>query len=366
MARDVFISYSKHNQAIADAVCHHLEAAGVRCWIAPRDIPPGGAWASWIIEAIRQSRILVVVFSSHANASRQVMREVERAVHYGVAILPFRVEDVTPQGDLEYYLSAVHWLDAMSPPLERHIESLVIHVRGELAAQQAASEGAAERNPAVERGNADRMASTSAIRPPRPLTMASISRFWKSLDQPRVGAMALLALMPLSADFVLHLHVAPPWPDRLAVDFVTGLANVLAFSLIWFLVGTSKASRLRWMLIWATVATCLLFVVFLILRAAFVWDTTSAHYQEVGGFILNKNARRLQAADPSQTIKEMFHGYEYDPTNIWEPWTLVVARVSLLIAWFGFSTTMAVVVSLLLKLVRTMEQEAQQAPTAAP
>ncbi|HEV3164493.1 MAG TPA: ATP-binding cassette domain-containing protein [Isosphaeraceae bacterium] len=156
-ARDVFISYSKHNRAIADEICHHLEAAGVRCWIAPRDIPPGGVWASWIIEAIRQSRVLLVVFSSHANASRQVMREVERAAHYGVAILPFRVEDVTPQGEMEYYLSALHWLDAMSPPLERHIEALVIHIRGELAAQQSASEGAAERIP---------MASHEARKPP--------------------------------------------------------------------------------------------------------------------------------------------------------------------------------------------------------
>jgi hypothetical protein len=36
---DVFVSHSNHNKLDADAVCGKLEAAGVRCWIAPRDIP---------------------------------------------------------------------------------------------------------------------------------------------------------------------------------------------------------------------------------------------------------------------------------------------------------------------------------------
>ncbi|GJQ30210.1 MAG: hypothetical protein HBSAPP03_20940 [Phycisphaerae bacterium] len=129
MPHDVFISYSSHDKAHADAVCAGLEAAGVRCWIAPRDIPAGRTYAGEIVASIKAARVMVVIFSSHSNASANVMREVERAINAGVAILPFRIEDVKPTNDMEYFLSVPHWLDALTPPLESHIERLRGQVR---------------------------------------------------------------------------------------------------------------------------------------------------------------------------------------------------------------------------------------------
>lgn len=129
MAHDVFISYASENRAIANAVCALLERRGLRCWIAPRDILPGMNYAEALIEAIGAARVLVLVFSSHANQSPQVMREVERAVSRGMPIVPFRIEDVPPSKAMEYYISAPHWLDAITPPVERHIERLADTVR---------------------------------------------------------------------------------------------------------------------------------------------------------------------------------------------------------------------------------------------
>jgi len=40
MAHDVFISYSSKDKTVANAVCATVENRKVRCWIAPRDIPP--------------------------------------------------------------------------------------------------------------------------------------------------------------------------------------------------------------------------------------------------------------------------------------------------------------------------------------
>ena len=37
MSFDVFISYASKDKVIADAVCTRLEAAGIRCWVAPRE-----------------------------------------------------------------------------------------------------------------------------------------------------------------------------------------------------------------------------------------------------------------------------------------------------------------------------------------
>ncbi|MGD0355565.1 MAG: TIR domain-containing protein [Dehalococcoidia bacterium] len=124
MAHDVFISYSSKDKAVADAVCASLEARKIRCWIAPRDVLPGEEYAEALIESLNQSRLMVLVFSANSNESPQVIREVERAVNKGIPIIPFRIEDVIPSKSMEYFVSSSHWLDAMTPPLEKHLERL--------------------------------------------------------------------------------------------------------------------------------------------------------------------------------------------------------------------------------------------------
>ncbi len=124
MAHDAFISYSSHDKVVADAACALLESRGIRCWIAPRDVTPGMDWGSEIIDAINGARVMVLVYSASANESGQIRREVERGVHKGIPIVPFRIEDVPMSKSLEYFISAQHWLDALTPPLEQHLDYL--------------------------------------------------------------------------------------------------------------------------------------------------------------------------------------------------------------------------------------------------
>ena len=124
MAFDVFVSHSSKDKLTADAVCAVLENRGIRCWIAPRDIQPGADWGESILEGIRACRVMVLVFSRNANESVQIKREVERAVHNGKPIIPLRIEDILPTGTLEFSISTAHWLDAFSPPMERHLNYL--------------------------------------------------------------------------------------------------------------------------------------------------------------------------------------------------------------------------------------------------
>lgn len=128
-AHDVFVSYSTHDKPVADAIVSRLEQAGIRCWVAPRDIIPGRVWGEAILHAIEATRLMVVVMSGAANGSRQVVREVERAVANDVVVIPFRIESVEPTGAMAYFLASEHWLDAMTPPLESHIAQLVVVVQ---------------------------------------------------------------------------------------------------------------------------------------------------------------------------------------------------------------------------------------------
>jgi hypothetical protein len=125
MAHDVFISYAAEDKPTADAVCAALEARGIGCWVAPRDVLPGKNYAEEIIRAIRQSRVMVLILSAHSNHSAPVAREVERAADSEIDILTFRTEPVAPSPRLEFFISATHWLDALGPPLEAHLNRLL-------------------------------------------------------------------------------------------------------------------------------------------------------------------------------------------------------------------------------------------------
>lgn len=128
MNHDVFISYSSEDKRTADMTCAALEARGLRCWIAPRDIVPGAAWGPSIVDGIAAAKAFVLLLSANANSSDEIPREVERAANAGLRIIPVRIEDVRPAKKLEYFLSETQWLDATTPPLERHLAYLAENV----------------------------------------------------------------------------------------------------------------------------------------------------------------------------------------------------------------------------------------------
>src|ERR1700686_1349037 len=124
MACDAFISHSEKDKTIADAMCAALEANGIRCWTAPRDILPGLDWGEAIIDAIHETSLMILIISSNANNSYQIKREIERAASIGKIIIPFRIEDVPLSKSLEYFVSSSHWLEALTLPLEKYFQQL--------------------------------------------------------------------------------------------------------------------------------------------------------------------------------------------------------------------------------------------------
>jgi TolB-like protein len=130
---DIFISYSSIDKGPAETICGILEQNGISCWIAPRNITPGLDFAEAIIDGIKSSKIFILVHSANSNNSKQVIREVDRAVHAGLKVINLRLQDIPLSKQLEYYLSSVHWLDAIKPPLEEHVKKLSAEVKALLS-----------------------------------------------------------------------------------------------------------------------------------------------------------------------------------------------------------------------------------------
>lgn len=128
-APSVFISYFHEDFAVAETICGVLEAQGIACWIAPRDIVPGADYAPSITAAIEAAKVLVFVWSKRTEVSGHVKIELERATSAPIPIIPFRIDDVQPTNAIAYYVASRQWLNAHDPPLDKHFDKLVQAVR---------------------------------------------------------------------------------------------------------------------------------------------------------------------------------------------------------------------------------------------
>src|SRR5205814_2613399 len=129
MPRDVFISHSAQDKKVSETICADLEQSCIRCWIAPRDVRPGRSFPGEITRAIQQSKVMLLIFSRHSNSSEQVLREVQLGVDSHLPIVRLRIEDIPLSDDLRYYLSTPHWLDALSPPVSKHIPAVASAIK---------------------------------------------------------------------------------------------------------------------------------------------------------------------------------------------------------------------------------------------
>lgn len=151
MPHDVFVSHSTKDKEVADRVCEAMEAEGIPCWIAPRDILPGKLWAEAIIDAIDESKVMVLVLSSHANESGHIKREIERADNSKTALIPLFIEKITPSKYLDYFIKNTQWLDASTPPLEPHLHKLAQTIKTLTASGNIASTAPAPGDTFTER-----------------------------------------------------------------------------------------------------------------------------------------------------------------------------------------------------------------------
>jgi hypothetical protein len=129
-SRPVFISYATADRKEALAVCKAIERRGARCWIATRDVEPGGNYQEAIVRAIRDARAMVLVFSDAANNSDEIKKELSLASRHQVPIMALRIEDVEPSDAFAYELSTRQWIDAFAG-WDRSIDSLARRI-GEL------------------------------------------------------------------------------------------------------------------------------------------------------------------------------------------------------------------------------------------
>jgi TolB-like protein/thioredoxin-like negative regulator of GroEL len=149
--RRVFISYASTDASLAQQVCASLEATGIVCWIAPRDVMPGALYADAIVEAIDESSVLVLILSKDAVASAHVGRELERAASKRHAIIALRTDSAPLTRAFEYFLNQSQWIEIGNGGMEAAIAQLDAAVARHLSSGSAAAQTNAPKHRATPR-----------------------------------------------------------------------------------------------------------------------------------------------------------------------------------------------------------------------
>jgi rhodanese-related sulfurtransferase len=217
MGHDVFLSYSSLDKLAADAVCHGLEAKGIRCWIAPRDQVAGQPYGEQITAAIQSAQVMVLIFSDNVNKSHAVHNEVDLAAAANVTIVPFRLAGVDFNPELQFYLGRVHWLDAFPHPVDAYIDDLAETVQRNLVHRAPA--GASPVAPAAPAEAPPAMAAQPPAAVPLPPRLAG--------NRPLIFSLAgagLLVILVIAG--VLFLH--PRGPQAASSSASAALADSTA------------------------------------------------------------------------------------------------------------------------------------------
>lgn len=107
----VFISYSTKNQEIANKINSTLKNSGFKTWFAQESVLAGQSYAKDIVNAIRSSSCLLLLYSTDSDSSVHVQKELDLALKYQKKIYPLRVENIEPKEAMEYFLSGSQYID---------------------------------------------------------------------------------------------------------------------------------------------------------------------------------------------------------------------------------------------------------------
>ena len=141
MAADIFVSFASKDVRVAMTLCGALENRGFTCWISARDIEPGANFQSAIVRALRQAKIMLLVFTANSNTSEEMTKELALASQNKMIVIPLRVEDVTPNDAFAYEFATRQWIDVFAD-WEAAIEQLSRRI-GQALLDRSVGKGAA-------------------------------------------------------------------------------------------------------------------------------------------------------------------------------------------------------------------------------
>jgi tetratricopeptide (TPR) repeat protein len=90
-------------------------------------VGPGENFQGEIARAIRDSGLMILIFSANANRSAEINKEIALAGQNRLVVIPVRIEDVVPSEELSYEFATRQWIDLFDN-WERSIQQLLAQI----------------------------------------------------------------------------------------------------------------------------------------------------------------------------------------------------------------------------------------------
>lgn len=108
----VYICYVPEDNEIAEETCAVLESHGIPCWIAPRDCVSMHNMEFQKSEGIKKCDRMVLIFSSHATMSSEIIEMVAIALSSGLDIIFYCTDNLEIPKELSFLVGSPKMIDA--------------------------------------------------------------------------------------------------------------------------------------------------------------------------------------------------------------------------------------------------------------
>jgi serine/threonine-protein kinase len=125
MSAEIFISYARADRDRVLPLVERLREAGVSYWLDEGNIQGATLWGKEIVEAIRNSKALVLIATESSFKSNNVAKEVAIASEWEKPILPVYLERIRVPDTLHYQLAGIQHVELFVEQEEAAFNSML-------------------------------------------------------------------------------------------------------------------------------------------------------------------------------------------------------------------------------------------------
>lgn len=126
---EVFISYSRKDSDTVKPIYEMLEKAGIKCWLDVEGMYSGVSYKKVIVEAIKNTSIVLFMSSINSNKSHNVVSEISLAMEYSKKVIPVRLDKTPYSESIEYDIINHDFITYEASSNEQSLEKIMKKVQ---------------------------------------------------------------------------------------------------------------------------------------------------------------------------------------------------------------------------------------------